>query len=69
MVFRQLFGSLPHALRGDLEVPERAAPGFNRVCSDPSIPVQFVDREVAMLDGGQHRCEPNILHMSVRLEL
>ena len=65
MVFRQLFGSLPHALREDLEVPERAAPGFHRVCRDPSVPVQFVDREVAMLDGGQDPCEPNILHMSV----
>src|SRR5260370_10955759 len=69
MMFRQLFGSIAHRLCGDFEVLEEAAPGFHRVCSDPPIPVKFVDREVAMLDGRQDRGESHILHMSVRPEL
>ena len=48
---------------------EGPAPGFNRVCSHPCIPMQFVNREVAMFDRRQDRGEPRILHMGVRPEL
>src|SRR6266849_5559088 len=69
MVFRRLIWSLPHGVRGDFEVPEGPAPRFNCVCSDPRVPVQLVDGEVAMLDRRQYPCEPHILHMGVRAEL
>ena len=48
---------------------EGAAPGFHRVRGHPCVPVQFVDREVAMLDSRQNSRKPHILHMSIRPEL
>src|SRR5258708_31211146 len=63
MPFRQLFGSLPHGIRGDFEVLEGAAPGFHCVCNDSRVPVQLVDGEVSMLDRWQNPRELHILHM------
>ena len=62
-MFRHLFRSLPHGIRGDLEVLEGTAPRFHRVCSDPRVPVQLVDGEVSMLDRWQNRRKLHILHM------
>src|SRR5712692_2817735 len=69
MVLRRLVWTLPHGVRGDFEVLERTTPGFHRVRSDPCVPVQLVDGEVAMLDRRQYRREPHVLHMGVRPEL
>src|SRR6266404_6488779 len=65
MVFRQLFGSLPHGIRSDFEVLEGAAPRFYCVCSDLRVPVQLVDGEVSMLDRWQNSCELHVLHVGV----
>ena len=68
MVCRRFFRVLPHRLHVDFEVLERAGPGFHRVPGDARIPVQFVDGEVAMLNGWQDSGEHGILHMRVRPE-
>src|SRR4029077_13475102 len=69
MMARGLFRCVPHRLYCNFKMPERAAPGFNRVRCDPGIPVQFVDREAAVLDGWQNSPQAHVLNMRISAEL
>ena len=69
MVWRRLFWILPNGIYGNLEVPERAAPGFHSVRRHPCVPVQFVNGEVAMFDRRQDPRQPHVLHMGDCSEL
>src|SRR5258708_10668906 len=64
-----LFRCIPHGLYGNFKMLEWAAPGLDGVRRDQRIPVQFVDREAAVLDGRQYSCQSHVLDMRVRAEL
>src|SRR5467141_609223 len=69
MAGRGLPRRIPNGLYGNLKMLERAAPGLDGVRRDQRIPVQFVDRRAAVLDGRQNSGQLGVLDMRVRAEL
>src|SRR5882762_10230975 len=69
MAGRGLPRRIPNSLYGNLKMLERAAPGLDGVRRDQRIPVQFVDRKAAVLDGRQNSGQPGVLDMCIRAEL
>src|SRR5579859_2566404 len=54
-------GLIPTHARGNIEVAEIVVPGFDRVGKNHGVPVEAVDGEARVIDGGRDRAKANAL--------
>src|SRR5215471_7443109 len=69
MTFCELRGVVPSGFSCNFEMLEVAGPRFHGVSRDKGVPVQFVDREIAMLDAGQDGSQFHALNVRHGAEL
>src|SRR5258708_11237102 len=65
----EVAGQRPVGETGNLEMVERAVPGFDGVAGEDGIPIQAVDGEAAMVDGGKQLSDANAVNVSLRAEI
>src|ERR1700756_3486787 len=69
MAGRGIGGQRPVGGGGNLEMVESSLPGFDSVAGEDGIPIEAVDGEAAMIDGGKQLSDANAVDVSLRAEI